>query len=212
MSIHGEIRVAYAKISGSLEMPLAVDAIVKAEVTFYEENMDWTKDSEARPFPYTGDWIFTWDSESPGTVHFNGRLDFGNYFSITDAGNLGGITRQSYHDFSQLVSGLAEWEPSSNTLFYEFLPVQRDDGLASSVSQSRPADCEKIKGMGAAKACKAFNESSLELEGFSIKLEFDKNLSIANGEFMMIQYGGSGITKSMTEAISQDLSVKIRIE
>jgi hypothetical protein len=211
-SIHAEIRVGHARISGSLEMPLAVDAIVKTEVTFYEENADWTKDSAAVPFPYKGDWIFTWDSDSPGIVQFNGSINFGNYFSITDAGNLGGVTRQSYYNFTHLVSGTAEWDTSTNTLFYDFLPVQRDDGRASSISQFKPADCEKVKGLGAKKACKAFNESSLELEGFVLKLKFNQSLTMAKGELLMIQYGGSGITKSLTEAISEDLIVEIRME
>lgn len=211
-SIHGEIRVGHARISGSLEMPMAVDAIVKTEVTFYEENADWTKDSGAVPFPYKGDWIFTWDSDSPGIVQFNGNLNFGSYFSITDAGPLGGVTRQSYHNLTHYVSGTAEWDSSTNTLFYEFLPVERNDGRASSIAQSKPADCEKVKGLGAMKACKAFNESSLELEGFVIKLEFNKSLSMAKGELLMIQYGGSGITKSLAEGISEDLIVEIRME
>lgn len=211
-SIHGEIRVGHAMISGSLEMPMAVDAIVKTEVTFYKENADWSKDSTAVPFPYNGEWIFTWDSDSPGIVQFDGSLNFGDYFSITDAGSLGGVTRQGYYDLTHIVSGYAEWDSSTNTLFYEFLPVQRDDGRASSISQSKPADCEKIEGLGAKKACKAFNESSLELEGFVIKLKFNQSLSMAKGELLMIQFGGSGITKSLTEGISEDLIVEIRME
>lgn len=210
-SISSEVRTGQAMISGTLEMPMDVDAIVKTKVTFYPENTDWEK-KETLPFPYHGVWTFIWDSSSPENVEFEGSLEFGNYFTITDAGDLGGTTKQTFYNFKHIISGIAEWDDNKKSLNYKLLPEQRDDGQASIVKQDKDALCEKIKGLGANRACKAFNECSLELEGFILNLIFDDNLGKAEGDLQILQYGGSGMTKSSSKTISKDFIAEIRIE
>jgi hypothetical protein len=159
-----------------------------------------------KPFPFDGDWSFTWKG---GSVDFSGVIDFSNFQATTDAGSAGGITRQTFFDFSHRVKGTGRWDGEKRTLTFEMPPSVRDDSRASTVSQSKEPTCEKVKGMFAQVACNAFLESSPGLEGLKISFVFSDDLTRFEGDAILIQYGGKGVTESettMTTRISGRLS------
>ena len=90
-------------------------------------------------------------------------------------------------------------------------PEGRDDVRASTVTKTREADCEKVKGMFAGKACSAFKKTSPGLEGLDLSFTFSEDLSRFEGVAILIQYGGKGMTKSeahTTTEISGNLTSK----
>ena len=112
---------------------------------------------------------------------------------------MGGVTRQTFWDYQQHVKGTASWDAATRTLQYDLQPKERDDGQASTYSDAKPATCDKIKGWTAGKACSAFEATSPAMEGLVLNLTFSENLDSVQGKFLMIQYGGEGMTKSTTE-------------
>lgn len=153
---------------------------------------------EFEPRPIIGDWSFSWNGNQ---VSFTGVFDYGDYQTTTDAGGLGGVTRQTFYGFSYNVSGTAQWDERSQTLSYEILPLERDDERASTVTQRREPDCIKIRGMFARKAVAAFLEASPGLEGLKLEFRFNEDRSRFDGQAVLIQYGGKGATKSESTII-----------
>ena len=77
-------------------------------------------------------------------------------------------------------------------------PVASDKGNASTVSFSKSPDCTKISGLLAGRACRAFLDSSLELEGIRLEVEFAEDFKNFKGEGVFLQHGGSGVSESRT--------------
>jgi hypothetical protein len=151
--------------------------------------------SSFKPYPFDGDWSFTWKGSS---VDFSGVINLGNCQTTTDAGSMGGISRQTFFDFAHRVKGTGKWDAGKRTLTFEMLPVGRDDSRASTVSQSKEPTCEKIKGMFAQTACNAFLDSSPGLEGLKINFVFSEDLTRFEGDAILVQFGGKGVTESET--------------
>jgi len=186
--------------SGVIES-VSVEAAAKTEVRFWKVGADTTGDHP--PFTFDGRWIFTWDDEQPGSVHFTGVIDFGDYFTLTDAGGMGGVSKQTFFGFAHHVEGTAAWNEATRTLSFDLPPEGRDDARASTVTQNREPECEKIKGMFAGKACKAFLKTSPGLEGLELSFTFTEGLDSFEGTAVLIQYGGSGMTKSETRIVTR---------
>jgi hypothetical protein len=194
-----EVTTKSGESSGMVPMPLTAVAAVDAEVSYYPHSANEEGKDETKPWPITGPWTFIWDSAKPDTVDFTGEVIFGNYFTVTDAGTLGGVTRQTFWDYVQQVKGTASWDAATRTLEYNLQPKERDDGQASTYTDAKPATCDKVKGWTAGKACSAFEATSPALEGLVLNFTFSENLDSVQGKFTMIQYGGSGMTESITE-------------
>ncbi len=151
------------------------------------------------PFPFSGEWSFTWDDARPGEVDFAGSAVFGNYFTITDAGSMGGVTRQIFHDFAHHMEGTATWDAATRTLRYRVKPAERDAGGASTITQASEPACEKVSGMFAKTGCSAFLGTNTALEGLKLNFVFSDDLMSFEGSMVMTQYGGSGLTRSRTD-------------
>jgi hypothetical protein len=175
-----------------------VEAGVGTTLTFYPMSANKEGKDKGQPFPFDGVWTFTWNSDTPDKVDFTGVANFGNHFTVTDAGSLGGTTRQTFHEFQHHFKGTATWDAATNTLSYQVKPKERDAGGASTVTESAPADCDKISGFTAGKACSAFKATSPPLEGLTLNLKFAADKSSFDGKAVFIQFGGSGMTKSET--------------
>lgn len=186
-----------------LENPSTADAAVKTAVIFYPPGANEKGKDKAAPFPCDGEWSFTWDSETPDEVAFQGAVHYGDHFIITDAGTLGGVTRQTFYNLTHHLEGTASWDAATRTLHYELPPKDRDDGRASNVEEDKPAICEKVKGFTAGKACAAFEATSLPIEGLKVELTFSSDLSSFEGRAVLTQFGGSGMTKSETPMVLQ---------
>jgi hypothetical protein len=194
-----EVSTKSGEASGVIPMPLTAVAAVNAEVSYYPHGANEEGEDDTQPWPITGPWTFSWDSATPDAVDFTGTMVFGNYFTVTDAGTMGGVTRQTFWDYQQQVKGTASWDAATRTLTYDLQPKERDDGQASTYSDSKPATCDKIKGWTAGKACSAFEATSPAMEGLVLNLTFSENLDSVQGTFTLIQFGGDGMTKSITE-------------
>jgi hypothetical protein len=194
-----EVSTKSGEAAGNIPMPVNADAKVNAEINYFPHGANEEGKDDAGPFPVSGPWTFTWDSEKPDAVDFTGVFTLGDYFTVTDAGALGGVTRQTFYDFAHHVKGTAVWDAATRTLTYNLQPNERDDSQASTVTQSKEPDCDKIKGFTAGKACSAFEETSPPLEGLVLTFTFSEDLSSFDGTFMQIQYGGSGMTESQTD-------------
>lgn len=176
-------------MSGTVES-VTVDANEKTDVILAKQG---DMPETFQPYPIDGDWNFTWNGN---TVDFTGVFHFGDYQTITTAHGPGGVTRQIFYGLSHQVSGTATWNEDSRTLTYDMEPQEREDGKASTVTQSKPAECEKVSGAFTSEACKGFEESSLEFEGLKLHFTFNEDLSHFDGEADQIQYGGKGVTEN----------------
>lgn len=181
-----------------LENPANVDAAVKTTVFFYRPGANPDGNDPVQPMTCDCDWTFTWDSDKPGQVGFEGAVRLGDYFVVIDAGTLGGMTRQTFYNVTHKLKGEATWNAATAGMSYLLEPVEPDDGQASVVDWDKPPVCEKIKGLTAGRACAASEASSLELEGLKVDLTFSEDLSRFEGSAVLTQYGGSGMTKSET--------------
>ena len=152
-----------------------------------------------QPYPFAGDWSFTFNGD---TVDFTGAFDIGDYQTTTDAGSMGGISRQTFFGFVHNVKGTAQWDEASGTLTFDMQPEGRDDARASTAVQSKDAECEKVKGMFAGKACSAFAATSPGLEGLTLNFKFNEDRTAFEGQAVLIQYGGKGITESDTQMVA----------
>ena len=181
-----------------LENPSIADAAVSTDVIFYPPGSDKDGKDKPQPFPCDGEWSFTWNGDTTELVSFTGAVRYGDHFIITDAGTLGGVTRQTFYNVTHLLKGEAKWNADTRTLTYLMEPAERDDGRASVVEWDGPPICEKVKGLTAGRACSAFEATSLEIEGLKVDLTFSEDLSSFEGTAVLTQYGGSGMTKSET--------------
>ena len=173
-----------------------VEASVTTTVRVYPAGMDVEKAKEAKPEPYPFDtkWNFTWHTDQPNAVDFKGVIELGNYFSVTDAGTMGGVSIQTFSGVVQNIGGKARWDESRRTLSYEVPLKKRSDSAASTVSQTADATCE-----GATIACKAFLNTTPELEGVTVNLVFDESLDSFTGSMSATQYEGAMFTKNQTD-------------
>jgi hypothetical protein len=174
-----------------------VEAATKTKVAHWPKGADYKQ--EHTPFQFFGDWTFSWNSDTPELMTFAGDIHFGDHFTITDAGSMGGLTQQSFSDFTHHVTGDAHWDAASQTLTYSLEPGTRDAGGASTVTEVGKARCTKVKGMMASAGCNAFLDTSPELEGLKLNLVFSEDLSQVEGNAILVQFGGSGVTKSHSD-------------
>jgi len=170
-----------------------VDALVSTSVVYYYDGAKPVDNPP--PYKYDGGWTFTWNSDTPDKVDFEGDINFGTHYTVTDAGTMGGISEQYFYDYVHHVKGTANWDAAKRVLTFKMEPKDRDDGRASTVTFSKPPEC-KPEGH---RACKAFKKTSPEYEGADITLTFDEGLDAFKGRVTMIEYGGSGFTKSTTK-------------
>ena len=182
-------------MTGSLDS-IEVDAATSARVIYARHGEDASQDFQA--WPVTGDWTFAFDGDK---VNFAGTFVFGDYQTYTDAGSMGGISKQIFYGFSHNVKGTAGFNEAAGTLTFDKAPDARDDEGAGTVTQSRDAQCEKVKGIFAGKACSAFAATSPGLEGLRLNFKFNEDRTTFEGQAVLIQYGGKGITESETKMV-----------
>jgi hypothetical protein len=183
------------RIIGSLDS-VEVDAATGTNIIYAKHGEDAGKDFQ--PWPITGDWTFTFNGDK---VNFAGTFLFGDYQTYTDAGSMGGISKQIFYGFSHNVKGTASFDEAAGTLTFNKSPDGRDDEGAGTATQSKGAECEKVKGMFAGKACSAFAAASPGLEGLKLNFKFNEERTAFEGQAALIQYGGKGITESETEML-----------
>ena len=173
-----------------------VEASVSTTVRVFPASMDVDKarDADAEPFPIKGKWQFSWDPENPDKVAFTGDLFLGNYFTVTDAGTMGGVSIQTFSGTIHHLAGNATWDASTRTLSYEVPLDKRSDSRGSKISQDADPTCD-----GATIACKAFLNTTPELEGVGFKLVFDESLDSFTGTMSATQYEGAMFTKNQTD-------------
>lgn len=181
--------------SGTID-EVVVDAATTTKVAHWPEGADL--EGEHKPLAFDGQWQFTWDANTPDTVAFSGVVTLGNHFTVTNAGSLGGTTKQTFSDYSHSVAGVAQWDAATRTLVFEHKPTERDAGGASQIGQDKAPTCEKISGLFAKTGCSAFLNSSPELEGLQLNLTFGEDLNSFRGTINMIQFSGSRVTKAET--------------
>ena len=206
--VFAEVTTRAGNCSGRV-IGIDVEASTRAEVQHWKPDAD--TDGDHPPFVFDGEWTFTWDTEDSGSVDFFGVINFGDHFTLTDAGRLGGISKQVFFGLAHNVKGTANWDSAARTLTFKMLPEGRDDARASTVTQTREAECEKVKGMFAGKACSAFKKTSPGLEGLDLSFSFSEDLSSFEGVAILIQFGGKGMAKSearTTTEISGNLAAK----
>lgn len=192
----GEARTLAGAAQGTIDT-VETEAATTTVVKHWPEGADTS--GGHTPFPFTGEWAFTWDDARPDQVDFTGTAVFGDHFTLTDAGSMGGITKQIFHDFAHHLQGTANWDAAARTLSYRVKPSERDAGGASTVIQSSEPECEKVKGMFAKTGCSAFLDTNTELEGLKLNFQFGEDLRSFSGSMVMTQYGGSGLTKARTD-------------
>lgn len=191
--VYGDVIVRSGEVLGSVEST-QVEAAVGTTLTFRNSSDD--ADVEATPFYFESEWTLTWDDDNPEAVDFVGQLNFGDHFTQTDAGFMGGRSVQTFYGFAHNVKGTAIWDSGSRTLTYLMEPRERDDARASMVTETAPTSCEPE-----GRACTAFNKSSPGLEGLKLSFIFSDDLSSFSGTVTAVQFGGSGFTKSQTDII-----------
>lgn len=152
-----------------------------------------------QPYPFSGDWSFTFNGD---TVDFTGAFDIGDCQTTTNAGFMGGISKQIFFGFVHHVKGTGQWDEASSTLSFTMEPEGRDDARASTVTQTQDPECEKVKGMFAGKACSAFEATSPGLEGLTLNFKFNEDRTAFEGQAVLTQYGGKGITESDTKMVA----------
>jgi hypothetical protein len=182
-------------ITGSL-VSIEVAAATDTRVIYTRHGEDVRKDFE--PWPITGDWTFVFNGDK---VKFAGTFVFGDYQTYTDAGAMGGISKQIFYGFVHNVKGTAGFDAATGTLTFARAPDARDDEGASTVTQTKGAQCEKVKGIFAGKACSASAASSPGLEGLQLDFKFNADRTAFEGQALLIQYGGKGLTESETEMV-----------
>lgn len=153
--------------------------------------------SEPGPMLFDGEWTFSWDTTEPASVRFEGVVHLGDYSADSHAKAFGMNFRsvQTFYDFSQHLQGTAHWDGESRRLTYRMDPQERDDGRASTVSESRPPTCVKET----SRSCKVFFKSSSALEGLRLDLTFSKELNRFEGDAVLTQYSGKGMEKATSE-------------
>lgn len=181
--------------AGTLES-VTVVASAKTNVIYADQGQ---RPDSFQPYPFDGDWSFTWNGSR---VDFTGVINLGDCQTITDAGAMGGVTIQTFYDFAHNLRGTGQWNSGTRTLTYEMLPEGRDDSRASRATWTQEATCEKVSGMFAGKACSAFMESSPGLEGLTLNFRFSEDLSSFEGDAILIQFGGKGVTESETTIVT----------
>lgn len=181
--------------TGSLDS-IDVEAAVATTVRVFPAgtDVDEAKESEARPYPVEMAWQFSWNTDAPNAVDFKVDLDIGDYFTVTDAGSMGGVSIQTFYGTVHHIGGNAQWDASTRTLSYEVPLKKRSDSRGSAVSQTGDPTCD-----GAKIACNAFLNTTPELEGVTITLTFDEPLDSFNGSMSATQYEGAMFTKNQTD-------------
>ena len=194
-ALHAEVSTKAFSGPGTVDS-VDVEASVSTTVRVFPANMDVekAKEAEAAPFPIEGKWEFNWDTENPDTVAFTGDLHLGNHFTVTDAGTMGGVSIQTFSGTVHHLSGNATWDASTRTLSYEVPLGKRSDSRGSKVSQDADPTCD-----GATIACKAFLNTTPELESVGFKLVFDESLDSFTGTMSATQYEGAMFTKNQTD-------------
>lgn len=79
---------------------------------------------------------------------------------------------------------------------------RRDDGSASTYSESKPATCEEEVDC---RACKAFFKTSPALEGLTLDLQFADDRSSDSGQITMIRFSGSGAEQSKSKILLDEV-------
>ena len=126
-------------------------------------------------------------------------FDFGGHYVLAKSNRMIGVTWQDFYNFQYLLEGNGNWNNEEKILSYVVEPIGADIGNASGVAFSRLPACQKISGLLANRACKAFLASSLELEGVRLKIKFEEDLSNFEGHGILTQHGGIGVTESLTK-------------
>jgi hypothetical protein len=173
-----------------------VEAAVSTTVNVFPAgtDVDEAKESEAKPYPVAAQWQFSWNTDEPNAVDFKVDLDVGEYFTVTDAGTMGGVSIQTFNGVVYHIGGTAQWDASTRTLSYEVPLKKRSDGRASTITQKSDPTCD-----GATIACKAFLNTTPELEGVAINLVFDESLESFTASMSATQYEGAMFTKNQTD-------------
>jgi hypothetical protein len=176
-----------------------VEALVKTEVRFWPMGAYYKRDPY-QPYQFRGEWKFSWDGAGSEYVDFAGVLNFGDHYTVTDAGWLGGRSVQTFSGFAHYIHGRADWDSATRTLSYKLLPRDRDDGRASRVTQTAPPTCQP-KG----RACSVFMDTNQSLESLTLSMTFNETLDRFEGTVIATQFGGSGMTKMQSDTV---ISVK----
>ena len=176
-----------------------VDVHATGKTTVRYRKTDVDPASDPVPMPFDGEWTFRWDAAKPDSVEFEGVVHLGDYSTDSHAKAFGMNfnTVQSFYDFAQHVRGTAQWNGETRTLTYTMDPEERDDGRASTVSESKPPTCVEET----SRACKAFFKTSPALEGLRLNLKFNEDLNRFDGSVVLIQYGGKGMEKATVEVL-----------
>jgi hypothetical protein len=181
-----------------------VEASVKTTVKVFPAGSGKDEDDPFEPYPVAANWTVTWDSATPDAAAFKADLTLGDYYTVTDAGTMGGVSIQSAHNVTHHIGGTARWDAATRTLSYEVPLKKRKDGRASKVSMDADPTCE-----GAKIACSAFLNTSAELEGLTVQLTFDENRDSFTGKMSATQYEGAAFTRNQTD---MNISVKGELE
>ena len=181
-----------------------VEASVKTTVKVFPKGAGKDEDDPFEPYPVAANWTITWDSATPDAAAFKADLRLGDYYSVTDAGTMGGISMQTFSNVTHHIGGTARWDAATRTLSYEVPLKKRKDGRASKVSMDADPTCE-----GAKIACSAFLNTSAELEGLTVQLTFDENRDSFTGKMSATQYEGAAFTRNQTD---MNISVKGELE
>jgi hypothetical protein len=194
-NLYAEVNTKAFSGTGTLDS-VDVEASVTTTVRVFPASMDVDKarDAEAEPFPVNFDWQVSWDTETPNVAVFKADLILGDYFTVTDAGTMGGVSIQAATGVVHHIGGKAQWDAGTRTLSYEVELKKRSDSRASKTSQKADPTCD-----GATIACNAFLNTTPELEGLTVNLVFDESLSSFTGSMAAIQYEGAFFTKNQTD-------------
>jgi hypothetical protein len=176
----------------SVDVEAAVDTTVR--VFPAGTDVDKAKESEAQPYPVEMQWQFSWNTDEPNRVDFTLDMDVGDYFTVTDAGTMGGVSIQTFHGVVYHISGTAQWDAATRTMSYEVPVEKRSDSRASEVTQRADPSCD-----GAKIACSAFLNTTPELEAVTINLTFDESLESFTTSMSATQYEGAFFTKNQTD-------------
>lgn len=181
--------------SGTIDS-VDVEAAVTTTVRVFPAgtDVDEAKESEAQPYPVEMQWQFNWVTDEPNTVAFKLDMDVGDYFTVTDAGTMGGVSIQTFNGVVYHINGTAQWDVAARTMSYEVPLKKRSDSRASAITQRADPTCD-----GAKIACSAFLNTTPELEGVTINLTFDEALENFTASLSATQYEGAFFTKNQTD-------------
>lgn len=171
-----------------------VEASVKTTVKVFPKGAGKNEDNPFEPYPVNAVWTVSWDSATPEVAAFKADIALGDYYTVTDAGTMGGVSIQTFTNQTQHIGGSARWDAATRTLSFDVPKQKRKDGRASKVSMDADPSCE-----GAKIACSAFLNTSAELESVTVELKFDENLDSFTGKMSATQYEGAAFTRNQTD-------------